>query len=439
MGFEDFLSLIDASYIYEGGKNLALFVASVITPFLLVIAIWLRLASNQLSVATSGQGKWAEFFKDLAVWVTILGLYFVLASMLSDLFNSMYSYFHERGSLGAILAQFADMIDQIDAAGEDAELLSQSMSILTSPVTFVVWLFYYFSFLVATIVIKFLKLAHAICWSFALIWGLIAIPMSITSNFKLLRGWGIFSAIALLWPIIHFSGFALFNPIFENAANAFIAGTGAGTVSIDKAQLYIIMTIVNVIAVALAIAAPYITAALVSNSGSIAGVVMPFASAAVATAAAATAKYKVAMQASGGVAGKVGTMAATDLLQGKSPLSRVSDTIRSVKQSITGQSSGPSVGANQAGAGSRGFSPAVGESSAIDAPKKPTAKAPSIAQASTAASALDTSAAMSSVPDTTDGLSEPTESESKPARSKASQQRRGAILNQVKNNMRAKP
>ena len=439
MGFEDFLSLIDASYIYEGGKNLALFVASVITPFLLVIAIWLRLASNQLSAATSGQGKWADFFKDLTVWVTILGLYFVLASMLSDLFNSMYSYFHERGSLGAILAQFADMIDHIDAAGEDAELLSQSMSILTSPVTFVVWLFYYFSFLVATIVIKFLALAHAICWSFALIWGLIAIPMSITSNFKLLKGWGIFSAIALLWPIIHFSGFALFNPIFEHAANEFIAGTGAGTASIDKAQLYIIMTIVNVIAVALAIAAPYITAALVSNSGSIGGVVMPFASAAVATAAAATAKYKVAMQAGGGVAGKLGTMAATDLLQGKSPLSRVSDTIRSVKQSITGQASGSSAEGNPTSTGSRGFSPAASEPATTGAGKQPATITPSVAQVSSAASALDSSAAVTSPADSTDALSEPAETQSRPARSKAKQQRRGAILKQMKNNPRVKP
>ncbi|MCP5007561.1 MAG: hypothetical protein GY941_27045 [Planctomycetes bacterium] len=335
MGISDFLELLNAKYLYDGGKAMALFVASTISPFLLVISIWLRLGSTQLESATSGQGKWGAFFKDLVVWLTLLALYFAIAGFLSDLFNSLYSYFQERGSLGVILSRFVQMISDIDKAGEETDLLSQSLSVLTAPVTFVVWVIYYFSFLLATILIKFLQLAHAICWSFALVWGLVAIPMSITSTFKLLRGWAIFTATALVWPIIHFGGFALFNPIFQHAADIFVTGSGAGLVSMDKAQLYLIMTVVNILGIAIAIAAPFIAMSLVANSGSIAGVVAPFAGAAVAAAGATMAKGVAARNAAGGVAKTAGG----DMLRGKNPLSRVSNGMSNIRQSIMGPSS----------------------------------------------------------------------------------------------------
>ncbi len=351
MDFADFLHLLDAKYLYEGGKAMALFVASTISPFLLVIAIWLRLASTQLESATSGQGKWSAFFKDLFIWLTILGLYFAIAGLLSDLFNSLYSYFQERGSLGAILSRFAQMISDIDKAGDETDLLSQSLSLLTSPVTFVVWVCYYFSFLLATIIVKFLQLAHAICWSFALVWGLVAIPMSITSNFKLLKGWAIFTGISLIWPIVHFGGFALFNPIFEHAANVFVTGAGAGLASMDKAQLYLVMTVVNILGIAIAISAPFIAMSLVSNSGSIAGVVAPFASAAVATTGAAVAKAAAVRNAG------VGAGSAAAKAAGGGSLSRVSSGLRSIGESITGSPAGGSPGKSNAGSSGKSFTP----------------------------------------------------------------------------------
>ncbi len=443
MDFADFLSLFAATHIYDGGKNMAMFVGATITPVLLVIAIWLRLGSTQLESATSGSGKWASFFKDMMVWLTILGLYFALAGMLSDLFNAMYTHFNERGSLGAILARFAELIEDIDKAGDDADLLSQSLSLLSSPVTFVIWLFYYFSFLLATIMIKFLQLAHAICWSFALVWGLVAIPMSITSNFKLLKGWAIFSGISLLWPIIHFGGFALFNPIFQHAANEFVSGAGAGLASIDKSQLYLIMTVVNVLAVSIAIAAPFITMSLISNSGSIAGVVAPFASAAVATAAAAMSKARVA----GSSVGNVGRVAGGDMLAGRNPLSRVERGISNIRQSIMGPSpdgdSTPLSGSSTSQSSGGSFRPSVADpSQAVNTPANATQPEPGNARStpksplSKAATAVASSAGVSgpvesSIADQHSVEPEQTEQEKqKRTPTQKKQDRRGAIINQ---------
>lgn len=315
MDFADFLNLIDASFIYEGGKNMAAFIAAVITPILLIVAIWIRMGQSQLETVTSGSGKWGVFLKDLAVWTTILGLYFVLAGFLSDTFNHLYDYFQKQGSLAAIQEKFMGMVEEIDNRSDDGQgFFERTFDIMGNAVTFTIWLFYYFSFLLATFLVEFLKMAHALAWSFALVWGLIAIPMSLVSNFKLLRGWAIFSGVVLCWPLFHFGGFALFNPIFEAAAKSFVSGGGAGLASIDQAQLYLIMTFVNLISVAVALAAPFVAQAFISNSGSIAGVVTPFALAATSMAGA-------------------GAMAAKGRMQGAGRAAN--DSVRSVKQQFS--------------------------------------------------------------------------------------------------------
>ncbi len=465
MDLSAFLDLLSPKFIYEGGQNMAVFIASTISPVLLVLAIWLRLASNQLDSVVSGSGNQAKFFVDLAVWATVLGLYFVLASFLSEFFNSLYAYFESRGSLGAILSSFAAMIEKVDKAGDDADLTSQSLSLLTSPVTFVVWLIYYVSFLIATFILKFLNLAHAICWSFALVWGLVAIPMSITKNFKLLKGWAVFSGISLLWPLIHFGSFALFNPIFQHAADEFVTGSGAGLASLDKAQLYIIMTFTNILSVALAVAAPFITMSLVSNSGSIAGVVAPFASAAIAAGAAAAQQMRAAGSVGGSTMGRMGATAGKDMINGRNPLNRIEQGFERIRESIMGQpQSEHSSGSN--GGSSGGFTPqqdsgSNAESSSGSGAQSSTANSsvdnaapagsspstpPPNAKSSTAGPSVSTMSAVASAASSAGGATGegfttdagPVEEASKEPPAKSSgrsaqgQQRRGAIINQNK-------
>ncbi len=453
MDLSSFLELISPKYIYTGGQNIAMFVGATVSPVLLVIAIWLRLATSQLDSAVSGSGKHAQFIRDMAVWLTILSLYFTLASMLSDFFNTLYEHFASRGSLGAILSRFSEMIEKVDTAGDNADLMSQSLSILTSPVTFFVWLIYYLSFLIVSFVIKFLSLAHAISWSFALVWGLVAIPMSITSNFKLMRGWAVFSGISLVWPLVHYGSFAMFNPIFQHAADEFVTGSGAGLASLDKAQLYMIMTFVNILAFALAVAAPFISMALVSNSGSIAGVVTPFASAAVGAAVAATAQMRAAGGAGGGAMGRLGATVGKDVIAGRNPLNRIEQGFESIKNSIMGQpqssgSSGPSDG----GGSSAPFTPqqdssantgssdaSTAQSSTANTPppdSRPSKAGPSASTMSTVASAASGAGGSAGEGFTPEAGSVEEASKEPPAkssgRSAQSQQRRGAIINQNK-------
>jgi len=286
MDLNTFLGFLSPVPVYEGGRSLAMFVASFITPVLLALALSIRAAQEQLTISTSGRGKWAEFLKDMAVWVTVLGLYFSIAALITELFNNLYQHFSTVGSYGKLMTIFNNIISNIEAREKSGSILDNSVSLLASPATFVAWGINYLSFLVSTFVLAFLHIAHALAYSFAVMWGLIAIPLSLTSNFKLLKGWGIFTGVMLLWPIFHYMGFALLTPLFEHAATYFNSATEANAVYADKAQVYAIMTVTNLIAVAIAIASPFVAQAFVSNSGNIAGVVAPFATAGMAAAGA---------------------------------------------------------------------------------------------------------------------------------------------------------
>jgi len=299
MTVADFLISLSPTNIYQGGMDFSLFIATTISPVILVIALWMRVVKMQVETIT-GNGKWNIFIKDVGIWVFILGSYFALANIITALFNTLYEHFQTVGSYGKTMAHFAEALELNDVSGEESDF--SFTSLMSGPMTAVSFVFYYFSFLVVSLVTKFLALAHAMVFSFAIAWGLIAIPLSISGTLSLLKGWGIMLGTVLLWPIIHYSAYAFFDPVFADALSSFSLRDFQKT---DRSQLYMIMTIINALSFAITLSAPFIAQALASNSGSIAGVVAPFATAAVATAGMMATQASSALKTAGG-AGKAG-------------------------------------------------------------------------------------------------------------------------------------
>ena len=91
-------------------------------------------------------------------------------------------------------------------------------SLVSTPVVMFTGLAYYMTLILATFVALFFKVANVQVYGVAYIWGLIAIPMSISTTFSILRGWGLLMGLALLWPFVTSLFLAIFASLFANAA-----------------------------------------------------------------------------------------------------------------------------------------------------------------------------------------------------------------------------
>ncbi len=94
-----------------------------------------------------------------------------------------------------------------------------------------------------------------------------------------------FTATILVWPIVE--ALFMFLLIGMTSQLGLDAG-GAGVSNTDAAGVYLVYTIMNLVMVATIIAAPFVTLALINNSGSITGLVTPFVGGALAATGAVT-------------------------------------------------------------------------------------------------------------------------------------------------------
>lgn len=446
MELGDFLSLLNPGVIYQGGIDFSKFIAATITPVILMIALWLRISKTQLETL-SGQGRWGVMIKDMAIWLVILGLYFGIADLLTDLFNVIYAHFQQQGSYSTTMSHFDEALQQIDLDSEGSGF--NGLSFVTAPLNAVAFVIYYVSFLITGFVTKFLAMGHALAYSFAVAWGLIAIPMSLTSTFKLLRGWGVMLGTILLWPIVHYAAYAFFDPIFVSALGSF---SPSDVASVDKAQLYSIMTIVNLLTLAITLSSPFVALALASNSGSITGVVAPFAAAAVA-AGGAMAKQSISRLGSGSrmvgnglknEASRIlseggGSQGASGKIQPESG-SGASKSSAGQGPTIKSESSGATAGSSKSHSASHVSSPTSsvekaathsGSESTTPSGDAPSRSAELRGNSSGLKTAAVSNAVSASVADSGDSLTEHTP-EVQDDIDKRKQARRGAIINQQK-------
>ncbi len=275
--------------VYAEGQKLATDVFRYLTPVILAIAVIVRALETQLS-QLAGQGRWAGAIRDYFVIGAAIALYFGVVSLLVSVINPFYAYLDTRGGLQIITAQIARVMRSIASAqnassSQSAGFFAFVQNTVGAIEMLPAYLVYYVSLLLVAAVNAFLRVAHAIMWSFAVIYGLIALPMSVTSNLRLLRGWGTFMGFLVLWPIVEMLFLALFAPMFSGAAQALSATTATAFAVSNTLMLF---SCLNLIMLAILVSAPWVAGALATNAPAHLGVVTPFVSAAVAAASGMT-------------------------------------------------------------------------------------------------------------------------------------------------------
>ena len=298
-GVIDFLLGLDLAPLYTIIDQLAKIVASTVSPLLLVIAIYTRTMETQLDGLVSG-GRWAAAIRDMVGWGVVLGLYAMIGSYIIDLMNAIYAWGESIGSLDMLMKSYSDIMKKwSDRLNMDDLSLA---SLVSTPVVMFTGLAYYMTLILATFVALFFKVANVLVYGVAYIWGLIAIPMSISTTFSILRGWGLLMGLALLWPFVTSLFLAIFASLFANAAGIVAEDTTLNA-AIALSNIYLLFSVLHLLLIAVLVASPFVAQALVANVPAAAGIVTPFVGAALA-AGAVTAK--AGEKAGGSIASRVG-------------------------------------------------------------------------------------------------------------------------------------
>lgn len=207
--------LIVPTTIYDGVETIARGIFTYVTPVLLVIGIATRTLEEQLDM-TNSTGRWVNAIRDMAIIGVVITAYFALGNLVNEFFTASYGYFDRFGSVGSITSQLADTIETLEAQREEPGVVSMIAGGAWYWASIVV---YYLSLVAVTTIIAFLHLAQALGYGLCFCWGLIALPMSVTRNLGLLKGWAMFSAFILVWPIIESLTMGMISSIFSNVAD----------------------------------------------------------------------------------------------------------------------------------------------------------------------------------------------------------------------------
>jgi hypothetical protein len=285
---EHFLRDFSPTYIYEGAYQIALAYLTTLSGVLLIIAVIIRLSNSSLD-SLDGNGRYAALIKSLLVWGTVLALYFVLAGLIIEFFNVLYSWTRTNGSIGRALSELGQVLQHIEerqaAAREDMNALALLGDLAGNIPRGIAFVLFFVSFVLLVSVQLVFQIAQAMGYTAALVFGTVAIPMAVSQKLSVLKGWGVFTATVLIWPIIE----SLFMYLLIGMTSQMqIDVGGAGASNASAAGIYLVFTVMNSVMAVTIVAAPFVTQALVSNSGSIAGLVTPFVGGAMATTAAVT-------------------------------------------------------------------------------------------------------------------------------------------------------
>lgn len=290
------LSNFDVSAFFPAIKSIADTTGSFLSPVLLVMAIYIRLMETQLD-GLSGGGKYGAALRDMVLWAAVLGTYYSLGALIFEFFNPIYAWLDSFGSLKATMLVFANVMAKNQIA-LDANGLSLG-AVIGAPYAAVAMLIYYSTLVIVAFITAFLKIANVMAFGVAFIWGLIAIPISISTTFKILRGWAYLLAFALVWPIVQALLMAMFALLFTNSTDTLMTDPNINP-TVMAANIMMLFAVMHLLLAAVLVAAPFIANSLVTNTPSAAGIVMPFVAAATA---AGMATIKGTQAAGGGIPG----------------------------------------------------------------------------------------------------------------------------------------
>jgi hypothetical protein len=272
------LTSFNMEVLFKVAYAIADVVGKYLSPVLLLMAIYMRLMETQIDALT-GSGKYGTALKDILLWGFVLGAYYAIGALLMEFFNEIYAWLDTFGSLKSTMDTYSNIMQK-----NTKEMAASGITltaVVSAPYNLIAMFLYYGSLIIVAFISAFLKIANVMAFGIAFIWGLIAIPISISTTFKILRGWAYLLALALVWPIIQALLVAMFSMLFSNSADTLMQITDADP-SLRAANIMMLFAVMNLLFAAILVAAPLIANALVTNSSAASGIVMPFVAAAVA-------------------------------------------------------------------------------------------------------------------------------------------------------------
>jgi hypothetical protein len=272
------LTSFNMEVLFKVAYAIADVVGKYLSPVLLLMAIYMRLMETQIDTLT-GSGKYGTALKDILLWGFVLGAYYAIGALVMEFFNEIYAWLDTFGSLKSTMDTYSNIM-QKNAKDMTASGITLT-AVVSAPYNLIAMFLYYGSLIIVAFIAAFLKIANVMTFGIAFIWGLIAIPISISTTFKILRGWAYLLALALVWPIIQALLVAMFSMLFSNSADTLMQITDADP-SLRAANIMMLFAVMNLLFAAILVAAPLIANALVTNSSAASGIVMPFVAAAVA-------------------------------------------------------------------------------------------------------------------------------------------------------------
>ncbi len=288
MDFLNFLLVtLTPDPIFEQAGVIAGRVFYFVTPVLLVIACYVRVTEEQLA-SVSGSGKWTEVARDFVAYGFAIGAYFLLFSLLIDLGNWLYAEIGSRASVAKLLEVIGGLVDNLNDAQDDAP---SAYSFIAAPFKFVGWLCYTFALTLLVFIHIFFRLAMALLFSWVLISGLLALPVSVAKSSKILKGWLVTLVAAILWPAIESMVLWLLSGVMIGGINTLIADIGSSAMMAQWGPfgVYLGLAVMCLVIVGAMIAAPFMALSLANNTPAVTSVVGPMLGTAIAGAGMTTA------------------------------------------------------------------------------------------------------------------------------------------------------
>ncbi len=267
----DLLGYLSPRSVSHSAVAVADVLVRTVTPSLFVVALYTRLLEAQLD-SVSGAGQLARVVRDAAVWGVVLVAYFALGDLVSRYLNALYAAMGRIGSLRVVAAQMAALLDT--AAKGPSGVWGTIKEINALPLRLATVLIYYATLVMTTFLEALLRIAQAIGYQFAFLYGLVAIPLALSRTFSLLRGFAKLMGFFVLWPVVQALLLAVFSPIFTRAVSDLQGLLGPADYMIVYAHM--LFTILNLVLCAVLLAAPYITAGLIENAGAGHPLVSPY-------------------------------------------------------------------------------------------------------------------------------------------------------------------
>lgn len=239
--FAFFFENVSVSSIYEAGWYASVGWLSVISGVLMMIAFSLQ-SSSELIKSIGGKSDWVGLGKKAFLIAVSISLYFVIAHLVIDFFNAIYSLI----SRDIYIERLGEKLNEALKILNEKEYNFSWSDIGSAPLVVLVSLLYHFTYLVMMFVILATAIAHALIVSFLLFWGAVALPISISNGLDMLKSYKTMWLTVLIWPII--DGFLayLISFVFIQAMNQSISDLGTLS-DVDASYRLTFLTIYTVI------------------------------------------------------------------------------------------------------------------------------------------------------------------------------------------------